>query len=390
MKILKLSWPSYGDKSIERAFGRSGINCVSVPYAYEGDERDWDRSLESVRDAVRQHGPDAVFMFNFSRPVAVVCRDEGIPYLSWVYDSPIYRLRSEEMTFETNRIMLFDSWEVQEFRKMGLNNIFWLPLASDPAAAQSVIKNYKGRSTDHKSEISFVGRFYGVRKEGERWYKNIKDLLPPFWHGYLEGIMDCQHRIYGDNIIQRCMNPDISGVLVSILGDNPDGKYDTNENRFANLLINMELSSRERLDYICAVARNYPLALYTTDDHPDIPGAEFRGTVHPDKLAPVVENRSRINLNISLRSIKNGVPLRIFDILAAGGFMLSNYQSDIDTLFNIGRDLVTFDSEEDLLKKCGYYLEHEDERREIAENGFKAVRENHTYEHRVAEMVTFL
>ena len=70
--------------------------------------------------------------------------------------------------------------------------------------------------------------------------------------------------------------------------------------------------------------------------------------------------------------------------------MLTNYQSDIDTLFNIGRDLVTFDSEEDLLKKCGYYLEHEDERREIAENGFKAVRENHTYEHRVAEMVTFL
>lgn len=43
---------------------------------------------------------------------------------------------------------------------------------------------------------------------------------------------------------------------------------------------------------------------------------------------PYVFNNSRINLNITLRSIKSGIPLRAMDICGAGGFLLSNYQAD--------------------------------------------------------------
>ena len=44
---------------------------------------------------------------------------------------------------------------------------------------------------------------------------------------------------------------------------------------------------------------------------------------------PYVFRNSRINLNITLRSIKSGIPLRCMDIYGAGGFLLSNYQTDL-------------------------------------------------------------
>ena len=50
----------------------------------------------------------------------------------------------------------------------------------------------------------------------------------------------------------------------------------------------------------------------------------------------------------------------------------------------------TYASEEELLEKCQYYLTHEDERKQIAENGYQKVKEFHTLEQRLAEMMELL
>ena len=46
--------------------------------------------------------------------------------------------------------------------------------------------------------------------------------------------------------------------------------------------------------------------------------------------------------------------------------------------------------EEDLLQKIEYYLTHDDERVAIAENGFHRLEANHTYYHRVEEILSYL
>ena len=107
-------------------------------------------------------------------------------------------------------------------------------------------------------------------------------------------------------------------------------------------------------------------------------------------FAPYVFKDSKINLNISLRSIQAGIPLRGFDILGAGGFLLTNYQSDFLNFFVPGEDFDYFESKNDLLDKIDYYLAHEEERAQIAENGFKKVAAYHTYRHRAEEMLSSL
>ena len=72
--------------------------------------------------------------------------------------------------------------------------------------------------------------------------------------------------------------------------------------------------------------------------------------------------------------------------MGAGGLLLSNYQSDFYEHFIPGQDLVLYESVDDLLKKCAYYLRHESERKQIAINGYNKVKEYHTYEVRLQQM----
>ena len=47
-----------------------------------------------------------------------------------------------------------------------------------------------------------------------------------------------------------------------------------------------------------------------------------------------------------------------------------------------------YTSPDDLLSKCEYYLSHEKERMEIAENGYQKVLNHYTYEKQLQKMLS--
>ena len=56
-------------------------------------------------------------------------------------------------------------------------------------------------------------------------------------------------------------------------------------------------------------------------------------------------------LNLTLRSITSGIPLRALDILGCGGFLLSNYQPELCEYFTPDVDFVYFNDMDDLEQK---------------------------------------
>ena len=62
-------------------------------------------------------------------------------------------------------------------------------------------------------------------------------------------------------------------------------------------------------------------------------------------------------------------------------------RSPIKEFFELGKEIETYESIDELRKKISYYLKHPDERCEIAESGYKRVLKEHTYELRMKEMI---
>lgn len=52
----------------------------------------------------------------------------------------------------------------------------------------------------------------------------------------------------------------------------------------------------------------------------------------------------------------------------------------------MGKELVLFESEQDLIEKIAYYLSHEEEQRMIAQNGYEKVKTEYTYQRQLAQM----
>ena len=99
---------------------------------------------------------------------------------------------------------------------------------------------------------------------------------------------------------------------------------------------------------------------------------------------------SKINLNVTLPSIETGVPQRILDIMGCGGFVLTNYQKELEDLFVIGKEIEVYHNLDELIEKCNYYLTHEKERLTIAMNGYKKVRDSFTYSHQLKKMISIV
>ena len=91
-------------------------------------------------------------------------------------------------------------------------------------------------------------------------------------------------------------------------------------------------------------------------------------------------SQSRIVVNTS---IAGDVTMRVFEGAACGALVLTDATANgLDTLFNVGDELVAYADDADLLDKATYYLAHDDERARIAQAGQRRVLAQHTYAHR--------
>jgi Uncharacterized protein conserved in bacteria len=75
------------------------------------------------------------------------------------------------------------------------------------------------------------------------------------------------------------------------------------------------------------------------------------------------------------------------EIPASGGFMLAEDSPEHRMLFQSGREAVFFSCQDELLRHCRYYLEHETERKAIAKAGlFRCRNSGYDNESRIHEM----
>ena len=78
--------------------------------------------------------------------------------------------------------------------------------------------------------------------------------------------------------------------------------------------------------------------------------------------------RFRGNHDIDL-AMNETMNMRIFEATGCGAFLLTEYFDNLNSLFEVGKEIETFKNEKELIEKIEYYLDHEDERAAIAKRG---------------------
>lgn len=379
MKILFIEWASFGNADMKDAFAKEGHEVICFPFSNKDARRDAEIEA-SLASRLRETVPDAVFSFNYFPLISNVCVREGVPYISWIYDSPYVMLYSYTAINSCNAIYVFDQALCREFHKAGIKTVHYLPMAANTERLDAL------GFPEPVYDISFVGSLYN---ESHNFFDRMENLTA-YAKGYLEGLMNAQMNVQGCNFIQESLSPIMEELYRALPMDpNPDG-VESREYLYAQYVINRKLTGLERLRLLTSITQNHTLDLFTLDPSFTLPNLRNHGAVDYFSEMPKVFKQSRINLNISLRSIKSGIPLRAFDIMGNGGFLLSNYQEDFIENFTPGVDFEYYESENDLLQKIEYYLTHEDERRAIAKNGHDKVAAGHTYRDRVREMLANL
>lgn len=106
-----------------------------------------------------------------------------------------------------------------------------------------------------------------------------------------------------------------------------------------------------------------------------------------------IYNARKIVLNIQHVQQKYGrltVNMKIFEVTGCGAFLLTARQKGIEDLFEIGKEIVCYESKEELMELVKYFLNNQEEREKIAINGQKRAYKDHTYEKRMKEILSVL
>lgn len=384
MKIILCTWDSLCEPGVISAINRLGHNLVTFSQTYT--DVDYDKTYFASLISFINDNRDAscVFSINYIPIIARACKPFNIPYISLNADCPCSTLYSKTLEYPHNRVFLFDRLQAEKFMSVNPNNIYHMPLATDVNYWDSISISANDMST-YNCDVSFIGSLYTEMCQ----YNKIKDKLPQIMQGYVDGLIAAQQNVYGYYFIEDALTEEWARAFQKYAQLSPvaEDYKDDIKAIIADTYLGYKCTEQERINTLRAMSNHFNVDLWTASDTSMLPNVNVRGVADSSTMMPKIFKCSKININMTNRAIRSGIPLRVLDIMGCGGFVLSNYQQELAEYFIPGEEIVLYDSIPDLLNKINYYLIHDDERQQIAKNGYKKIKKYHSYETRISNII---
>jgi spore maturation protein CgeB len=352
-----------------------------------------EKFRERANKALDEKKYDVVYSTNYNEMLAQASCLHDIPYLAWTYDSHSYHAGNKYSSYPNASIFVFDSEDLGNYQKNGVERSYYLPLAADTDYYDSIICTDADREK-YNADISFVGRLY------DSVITTAMAYLTDYQKAYLGALIDNQTDMYGYNFMTEIMvkefaewistpgfNKIINDELIKHNGLNLDNSDETISPDALMFMLNNQVTNKERILLLTLLAKHHHVKLYSTKTNELFKDLEFCGTAGYYTEMPRVFKCSKINLNATFRAIQNGIPLRCIDIMGCGGLLLTNYQKDFDEHFRDGENLVFYQSAEEALDKTNFYLSHDQLREKVALSGYETIKKYYSYPVKIREML---
>ena len=338
-------------------------------------------AAEEIAHNARKSGASLVASINYTGGLAEGCAAAGLPLICWEIDPSLDSARAHGAT-DNVWVFTHDPHNVARYRAGGFEHIEYMPLASNPRV--------RAPSTDPldphwAAPISFVGssmlgsatrlraRFDAALAgwTSEHQVSHAPDLV--------QRILALQRQHPGQFVVSRALDAALPGFREAII---QAGQGDP------GLLLGETAAAEKRLS---TVAQLGPQGMHAWGDDgwklSERGGARYRGRAGHTQEINWIYQSSTISLDIDRLYQRDIVTMRVFDVLACGGFVLAEHSPHIGELFELGTELVTWRSPDDLEQKVRYFIDNLDEAGAIAARGRARVLRDHTVDQRLAHML---
>lgn len=381
MKLLIYKWGAYLQYDICELCNEKGIFFKEFVWQFESKNGD-EKFEKWFCDNVSAEVYDAVLSINYFPVLSEACKKKNLKYIAWCYDAPLNVERIEEtLGNDNNYVFLFDRMQFLSYANKGFETVYHLPLGVNSSRMRN-LRITENERRKYATEVSLVGNLY------ESKIHELMALMEDYTRGYIKALMDAQANIYGCYMLDDVVTKDlIDDINSQYLRKNPETGFRLSKPALTFAMAS-EITRNERLILMNLCGRRFDTKLYSRDKSVLLNGVDVCGPVDYVTEMPKIFACSKINLNPSLCIIQTGIPLRAFDIMGAGGLLLSNYREELLEHFENEAELVIYESIEDAIDKIGFYLQHEELREKIALNGRKKTLEEHSLQQRMDIILT--
>jgi spore maturation protein CgeB len=355
-------------KSSGDALQKSGHAVQFVPIREENQD---------ISPLIHDFFPDLVIALDHTGINDAQFAEAGVFYCSWFVDHPYYYVDKENFNAFHLAAVTDTSFRIP-LEKIGCKQIFSCPLAYDPA--QFSLSSYPAEQ-EQEIEASYVGSFSDLPDVMRQ--ERLKQFHPFF------------NRIVAEALEIKKSIPSLP--LLEVLGEtektlkNPFLKNFTAAQIGAMIhMVDTELDAFHKMEMVQGWDSS-ELKIFGNDNWKHLLGqmqnVTFMGGVVYDQGLSQIYRKTKVNLIVTRPQIARGVNQRVFDVAAAGGFFLCDEQEELKNLFPSVWERIVYTNFTEMKDKVRYFLSQDRERKEIAGELNRCIRENHTYQKRMDRLI---
>jgi spore maturation protein CgeB len=346
-------------------------------------------NLAPIVDRVRKFGPHMILNVNLmglgmTRFFAGLAEMEGVPLVTWLVDVAVDWI---EQVLPPNsafvQIFTYDRSQIEPLRRKGYRHVTYLPLGANPAhfvpaapsAAQPYPLGYVGSL--FTEQIAYSWRQLAAHSGGG---PQAAEEMGQYRAAFDEGVA---HFAPQDEPAQTAL--DWVRRLAPDRWKDPARQMPLVPRFLAPAIAHAASAARRRR----LAARLSDLGLHVWGDD------AWRETADPSRCHPAIRysdlgliyQRCAVSLSVSHAQNVDSVTQRLFDVPAAGGFLLSDWRPSMADLFVPGEELIAFRSDDEAHELAARYLADPAARTAVASRARARVLAEHTYPHRLERLV---
>jgi len=229
---------------------------------------------------------------------------------------------------------------------------------------------------DKKVKVMYL--YYPLETANTKKFKNLKDYDEPQWMSLQTELWDFDVVAVASPTYKKQINKlGLKTIFVPQFTDPNKFFYEYDEALAYDILF-VGRPGYRRISAEWAIESGFNVALFGDGWQTKAPKEYFKGVYIDNTELHKYYASAKIVLNDTREDMKKAgfISNRVFDVTAAGGFLISDYMPEIEQFY--GDSIPMFKTKEELKELIDYYLAHPEERAKKAKQAQKVTLENFT------------